>query len=250
MLVFTYPLYFYDLEKPTEVSNFFPKGTTFLKSDWVSAHSAVRHSNGLIYVTTNLNGLHEINPSNREVRALSQFSTWAFCTLVSYENELLCFGSQLTVVDPATGHSKPWIEGTNLFDSYWSRTRAAVVHSSKIYVATQTNRLYCIGKDKNPTRISSNIDWSTCSALLSANGKLYATLGSCLHEIDTNTGKATEIAKSNTEIKCGAVGADGRIYVITKGGHLYKLESDTLVDVLNEVPSSVATALGVASTMA
>ncbi|KAI8579484.1 hypothetical protein K450DRAFT_272024 [Umbelopsis ramanniana AG] len=244
MLVFTHPLFFYDLEKPAEINNFLPEGTHFWNNDWVSAFSAVRHTNGLIYVTTNLNSLYEIDTSERNVRPLSRFSTWAFCRLVSYENELLCFGSRLTVVDPATGSSKPWIEEEGLFDSYWSRTRAAVVHLSKIYVATQTNSLYCIGRDKNPTLIESKTDWSTCSALLSANDTLYATLGSGLFAIDTTTGDATLIAEVKSQIKCGTVGADGCLYVVTKDGYLYKLESDKLVDMLQKTP------LGVASTMA
>jgi hypothetical protein len=246
MLVFTHPLYFYDLEKPAEISTFLPPGTAFWNNDWVSAYSAVQHSNGLIYVTTNLNSLYEIDPYKRKVRPVSRLSlsTWAFCRLISYENDLLCFGSQLTVVDPATGSSKPWIEGEGLFDSYWSRTRAAVVHLSKIYVATQTNCLYCINRDKIPTLIKSKIDWSTCSALLSTNDRLYATLGSGLYGIDTYTGDATQIAKVDGQIKCGTVGADGCIYVITEKGHLYKLESDKLVEILRE-PS-----LSVASTMA
>ncbi|KAG2179735.1 hypothetical protein INT44_006583 [Umbelopsis vinacea] len=244
MLVFTYPLAFYDLEKPAEISNFLPKGTNFWNNDWVSAYSAVRHTNGLIYVTTNLNSLYEINTEDRKVRRVSTLSSWAFCRLISYENELLCFGARLTVVDPAIGNSKPWMEGEGFFESYWSRTRAAVVHSSKIYVATQTNSFYCIGRDKNPTLIESETDWSTCSALLSANDTLYATLDSGLYVIDTATGDATKIAKVKSKIKCGAIAADGCLYVVTKDGHLYKLESDQLVEILHTSP------LGVASTMA
>lgn len=245
MLIFTHPLYNYNEHNPTpELTKFFDSSSSLWLNDWVSAHSAVRHSNGKIYVTTNLNGLYEIDPNSGGYRRVSQ-STWAFCRLVSFENQLLCFGSQLTVVDPATGASEIWMLGEGILDSYWSRSRAAAVHMDKIYVATQSNCLYCIGSDRKATLVSSKHNWSTCSALLSWNGQLYATLGSTLVTIDIEDGTTELISGTKSHIQCGIIGQDNNVYVISRNGSLYKLDS-TKKELFSIIQKS---SLGVASTM-
>ncbi|KAH8548146.1 hypothetical protein BGW37DRAFT_507620 [Umbelopsis sp. PMI_123] len=243
MLLFTNPLYIYDEENPSDIQKFFDPEASFWTNDWVSAYSAVRHSNGKVYVTTNLNSFHELDPVGRKYKKVSQ-STWAFCRLVSYENQLLCFGAQLTVVDPATGSSEIWMKGNGILDGYWSRTRAATVHMSNIYVATQSNCLYCINSDRKATKLPSKNNWSTCKALLSLDGHLYATLGKALYQVNTDTGDITELAVMKTQIKCGTVDSNNCIYIVANDGSLFKLEGTELVFVLK------APELGVASTIA
>ncbi|GAB5593795.1 hypothetical protein Unana1_08695 [Umbelopsis nana] len=242
MLIFTNPLYAFHGQ---ELSNFFDASAPFWLNDWVSAYSAVVHSNGKIYVTTNLNSLYELDPDSRSYRRVSQ-SIWAFCRLVSFENQLLCFGHRLTVIDTATGGSAVWMQGDGFLDSYWSRTRAAVVHLGEIYVATQSNRLYCIGSDRKATLVSSKHNWSTCSALVSLDGKLYATLGSTLVTLDVSTDTTHPIAEADSPFQCGALGSDNTLYLVSRNGSLFKLDVSTqkLISVLQK------TCLGVASTIA